>query len=95
MPYTNQGIGYRNRDTSIAAANSNVAGRKNIREQVYEVLASSPLPLSTEELAEKIGRPFASVQPRTSELANDGLICDSGKRGKTQWGKACILWAVV
>jgi hypothetical protein len=94
MPYTREGIGYQGRDTSMNAANSNVKGRQTIRDQVYEALASSPLPLSTEELAEKIGKPFASVQPRTSELCNDGRICDSGKRGRTQWGKACILWGV-
>ena len=50
--------------------------------------------MSTEQIAAKIAKPFPSVQPRTSELANEGKIVDSGQRGKTQWGKPCILWEV-
>ena len=95
MPYTKEGIGYRNRDTSIAAAKSNIEGKLTLKEQAYNAIASSAMPLSADEIAEKIGRPFISVRPRITELANEGRICDSNKRGKTQWGKACILWSVV
>jgi hypothetical protein len=94
MGYTEEGIGYQHRDTSLAAA-SNVGGKKTtLREQVYTLLTQTPTPLSTEQVAEILGRPYVSVQPRLSELSNDRRIRDSGRRGKTQWGKACILWEV-
>ena len=32
------------------------------------------------------------IQPRLTELANQGLIKDSGVRGQTKYGRSCILW---
>ena len=32
------------------------------------------------------------IQPRLTELANQGLIKDSGIRGQTKYGRSCILW---
>lgn len=92
MGYTKEGVGYQGRDTSLQAAQSNVGKKITLREQVKNVLRGTSEALSTEQIAEMLGRPYVSVQPRLSELANDGLIRDSGKRGKTQWGKQCILW---
>lgn len=92
MGYTREGIGYQSRDTSLAAAQSNTGKKLTLRQQVHNVLCGTSEALSTEQIAEMLGRPYVSVQPRLSELANDGLIRDSGQRGKTQWGKQCILW---
>lgn len=92
MGYTKEGVGYQGGDTSLQAAQSNVGKKLTLREQVKNVLCGTSKALSTEQIAEMLGRPYVSVQPRLSELANDGLIRDSGKRGKTQWGKQCILW---
>lgn len=94
MGYTTEGIGYQKRDTSVAAANSGVRKKLTVRDLVYKALSKSKRPMSTEQIAAKIKKPFPSVQPRTSELANEGKIVDSGQRGKTQWGKPCILWEV-
>jgi hypothetical protein len=92
MGYTKENIGYQNRDTSLAAAKAGTGKKVSLREQVYKLLLRSVIPLSTEQIAERLMRPYVSVQPRISELSNDGRVKDSGKRGKTQWGKSCILW---
>ncbi len=94
MGYTEEGIGYQRRDTSLAAAEDNAGKKVTLREQVYALLIKSPIPLSTEDIADHLERPYVSVQPRLSELSNDRRVRDSGRRGKTQWGKACILWEV-
>mgnify|MGYP003635471992 FL=1 len=94
MGYTEEGIGYQRRDTSLAAAEDNAGKKVTLREQVYALLTKTPVPLSTEEIADHLERPYVSVQPRLSELSNDSRVRDSGRRGKTQWGKACILWEV-
>ena len=94
MGYTEEGIGYQRRDTSLAAAEDNAGKKVTLREQVYTLLTKSPTPMSTEEIAQHLERPYVSVQPRLSELSNDRRVRDSGKRGKTQWGKACLLWEV-
>jgi len=95
MPYTEQGIGYRNTDTSLQAANEIAPKAKNLKEQVLELLRRSPDPLDTEEIAATLGARLSSVQPRTSELSREGKIRDSGFRGVTEAGKPCIRWVVV
>jgi len=94
MGYTEEGIGYQRRDTSLAAAEDNAGKKVTLREQVYALLTKSPTPLSAEQIASMLERPDVSVKPRISELSNDRRVRDSGRRGKTQWGKACILWEV-
>lgn len=95
MGYTTDGIGYQNRETSLQAAVSNKTGKITLRDRVYNLLAGSDSALSTEQIAAELGNPYVSVQPRLSELSNDLKVRDSGKRGKTQWGKSCILWEIV
>lgn len=95
MPYTVTGVGFQRTDTSRAAAFGVEPKAKNLRERVLEAIKSAPRPVSTEEIAVQLRKPESSVQPRTSELRNGGLIKDSGERGETKWGKACILWQVV
>jgi hypothetical protein len=94
MGYTEKGIGYQHRDTSLAAAEDNEGKKVTLREQVYRLLLQATAPLSTEQVARELDRPYVSVQPRISELSNESRVEDSGKRGKTQWGKSCILWQV-
>jgi len=94
MGYTEEGIGYQSRDTSLAAAEENIDKKVSMREQVYKLLLQSAVPLSADQIAEQLGRSFISVRPRVTELSNALRVEDSGKRGKTQWGKSCILWQV-
>jgi len=92
MGYTKENIGYQSRDTSLAAAEADTDKKVNLREQVYKLLLQSAIPLSADQIADQLGRSFISIRPRVTELSNDGRVKDSGKRGKTQWGKSCILW---
>ena len=94
MGYTEKGIGYQHRDTSFAAADDSNGKKVTLREQVYKLLTQAPIPLSAEQIASMLERPDVSVKPRLSELSNERRVKDSGNRGKTQWGKACILWEV-
>lgn len=92
MSYTSEGIGYQKRGTSYAAAVSNKSAKLTLRDQVYNLLLDADRPLSADQVADQLGRSFISVRPRVTELSNAQLIRDSGERGKTQWGKSCILW---
>ena len=94
MGYTKEGIGYQHTDTSRAAANDIQNKKVTLREQVYQLLLETTSPLSAEQIARYLDRPDVSVKPRLSELSNEKRIKDSGNRGTTQWGKACILWEV-
>ena len=94
MGYTEEGVGYQNRDTSRAAAEDSQGNKVTLREQVYKLLLKATKPLSTEQVARILERPYVSVQPRLSELSNERRVKDSGNRGITQWGKSCILWEV-
>tara|TARA_R100001591_G_C4258328_1_gene159039 strand:+ start:66 stop:353 length:288 start_codon:yes stop_codon:yes gene_type:complete len=92
MGYTETGIGYQSTDTSKAAANSNYKGKLTIRDRVHQLLEKTSEALSTEDIAALLNVPYGSVQPRLSELQNEDKVEDSGERGKTRWGKACIKW---
>ena len=94
MSYTKSGIGYQKTDTSFAAATINVDQKLTLKAQVLEALRQSSRPLDTEELAGALKRPYAGVQPRLSELRNEGKVADSGDRGYTQWGRKCIRWTI-
>jgi predicted transcriptional regulator len=63
-----------------------------IRDRVLQLLQKVPQALTTEDISELLNIPYGSVQPRLSELKNDGKIQDTGERGETRWGKACIKW---
>tara|TARA_R100000656_G_scaffold32139_1_gene27903 strand:+ start:161 stop:499 length:339 start_codon:yes stop_codon:yes gene_type:complete len=92
MGYNIEGIGYQNTDTSFKAAHDEIEKKLTLRQQVLNVLLASSVPLSADEIADKLNKHFISIRPRVTELANKLLIKDSGKRGKTQWNKSCILW---
>ena len=92
MPYTEEKIGYQKTDTSEAAARSNYKGRLTIRDRVLQLLQKVPQALTTEDISMILNIPYGSVQPRLSELKNDGKIEDTGERGETKWGKSCIKW---
>lgn len=93
MPYTNHGTGYQKTDTSAAAAIGMEKKSTTLQRQVLEYVRGASRPVSTEEIAAALDRPYGSIQPRLSELKNKGKIEDSGQRGTTRWGKSCILWA--
>lgn len=92
MPYTSAGTGYRRTDTSHEAARQIEPKAATLRAEVLDVLKRHPRGLDCDEVAEKLGRYFGSVRPRITELKNDGLIVDSGRRSESRWGKKVIVW---
>lgn len=92
MPYNKDGIGYQKTDTSKSAANSNYPGKLTAKDRVLQLLQKVPNELTTEEISDVLQIPYPTVQPRLSELQNENKVIDSGKRGKTKWGKSCIRW---
>ena len=93
--YTNQGVGYQDTDTSLQAAIDMSAKTGTIKEQVLQCLHGSVTGLTTEEIADRLGKPYGSVQPRLSELQNDKRVRDSGWRKMGRWEKMIIVWELV
>jgi hypothetical protein len=50
---------------------------------------------TTDELCAALQLPRVNVQPRTSDLRNDELIFDSGRRRKNSSGLSAIVWTAV
>lgn len=95
MPHTMSGVGYRETDTSQAAA-GRVEGRAGtLRAAVLDVLRSANGPLSPDAVADIMQEDKLSIRPRFTELKNAGKIRDSGQRGTTDLGRACILWEAI
>lgn len=92
MPYTPEGQGYKATDTSRAAAVSAGATASTIRTAVYRYLKDSADPKSAEQICAALRLDDCGVKPRLTELRNDNLIIDSGRRGKTMRNRSCILW---
>jgi biotin operon repressor len=90
MPYRSDGTGFRLTDTSEAAMPSR-SKAATLRERVYEALRLHG-PMTSDELAEHLGIDRGSVQPRTSELRNAGMVIDSGQRRTLASGKRGIVW---
>ncbi len=94
MPYTTEGVGYRNTDTSRAAATSRK--RTPMREMVLKVLRDNPMGLTAQGVADALGKPhYYGLQPRLSELKNEGLAYDTGKRRLLPTGNLGIVWAAI
>lgn len=91
MGYNDESIGYQKTDTSKSAANFNKKGKVSIRQQVRELFKENNL-LTVEDVSRLLNRPEISVQPRVSELKNEGILEDSGIRRQGKWGTNVIVW---
>ena len=89
-PYT---AGYQKTDTSKQAAEDiEKSSAKTLRQQVDNLLKLKPNGLSTEEISKQLNKEYVSIQPRTSELRNTGIIFDSGFRVLNRFKKRVIVW---
>lgn len=79
-------------DTSREAAASLRPRMAPIRDRVAALLREHPGGLTTEEISGHLRIPYASVQPRTSELQALGKVEDSGARRLNGSGKRAIVW---
>lgn len=86
------GPGWKEADTSRAAAEaiSSVAGR--LRLLVYSYIKRHPL-LTADEIADALDESRLTIRPRVSELRVRGFIVNDG-RGRNASGKAAHRWRV-
>lgn len=94
MPYTETGVGYRNTDTSAAAAAAIEPKAGTIKAKVLDYLHAHPFPMTSEEIAAGLNIHYRSVQPRLAELRNDNRVKDSGTRKIGMFGKDQIAWEI-
>ena len=95
MPYNSDDIGHQGGHTSFGAANDMKLKAGTVRASVLRALRKSPdFPMTSEDLADVLGLPYSTVQPRTSELRRADKIEPSGitKTGKS--GKRIIAWRI-
>lgn len=96
MGYNKEGIGYQQTDTSRQGAEFNKEGKLTIRDKVKELFVNTDkLKMTVEEVSKAMSSPEVSVQPRITELKNEGILQDSGFRRMGKWGTERIVWELV
>lgn len=86
--------GYRATDTSQAAAEAMRPKVSALRQMVLDAL--SVRPMTTLEIAHHCRQRYETIQPRSSELKDMGLIKDSGDRGISRDPrKRAIVWTLI
>lgn len=85
--------GFRHTDTSQAAAEAMRPNVSVLRRMVLSALESRQM--TTLEIAHHVRQRYETIQPRTSELKDMGLIKDSGGRGISRDPrKKAIIWQI-
>lgn len=96
MPYTPQGTGWQGSDTSLSAAayveDTRKETAKSLRARILHFLRFSRKSFTSEELCDALDVDYRSLQPRLSELKNDGKIEDSGFRRTSSRNRQIIAW---
>lgn len=90
MPYTPEGTGFRDMDTSRAAATTTDA--RHWRDRVLEVLEKGPM--TADEVSRKLGASVLTVRPRFTELRKARKIMDTGERRRTASGKTAAVFQI-
>lgn len=84
--------GWKDRDTSEAAAEAIKPKADTLRQKVMTALSLRPM--STDDTADVLDEDKLAVRPRFSELSAMGLIEDTGRRTRNVSGKMAIVWRV-
>ena len=92
MPYLDTGPGFQRTDTSYDAAIAVSSKAATLQAAVLALLEQNPRGMDSEQIAEVLGCDYVSIQPRTSELRNQGLIYDSGERRLSRYNRQIIVW---
>lgn len=77
-------------DTGRNAARAFAPRAKPIRQRTLDVIERGPA--TAEQVAEEIGAHWMITRARCSELRAQGLIDDSGRRGKGALGGKVVVW---
>lgn len=86
--------GFRDTDTSRAAAEAVKPKASYVQARVIEALKVRPM--TSFEIAAHLRFPYERTQPRLSELSAKGLVQDSGARGISRDPtKTAIVWRLV
>ena len=88
--------GYRDHFTSKAAAKAVEESAEYVQERILIRLRTvGPIGATSYELAHALDLPYGTVQPRTSELRDQGLIRKSGMtRPSAVTGKQGAVWVL-
>jgi DNA-binding transcriptional regulator GbsR (MarR family) len=89
-----ENVGWKGRDTSAAAARSIAPRVGTLKAQVLACLDEAKGPLTADEIAEMTGGLVVSIRPRLSELANAGVVKDSGLRRDSAYGNQQVAWVL-
>lgn len=82
-------------DTSRAAAESVVKDVTRLRRAVLDAIGTEPDGLTCDQVEERLGIRHQTASARVRELAQLGLIIDTGERRKTRSGRSAAIWKKV
>jgi predicted ArsR family transcriptional regulator len=88
-----RGPGWRNRDTSKAAAVAIAPRVQTLRDRVLAEIKRGQG--TADEIAERLGETPLAIRPRCTEAGKLGLIADAGIRRSNVSGRSAIVWRAV
>lgn len=86
--------GWRTSGPSRDAAHAMKGRVKQLRRDVLDLIERAPAGLTAEELTERLKRSRAAIQPRISELKNEGFVMASGERRRNSSGLTASVWVL-
>lgn len=87
--------GYKDLETSKAAADHIETHAETLRQRVLQEIKNSIFGLTADQVAYHLGESPFSVRPRLTELHKRNLIKDSGTRAQNVSGMFAKCWVVV
>lgn len=82
--------GFKENDTSRAAADSMKSATGELQRKCLKALVGSPM--TADQIAEAIGETPFSTRPRLTELLALGKVCDAGFRCRNASGRSAKAW---
>lgn len=86
--------GFKDRDTSRAAAESVAGTAPLLRGRCLDAISSAPDGLTADQVASAVGESVLSVRPRITELLKTKAIRDAGTRRPNASGRSAKVWVV-
>jgi hypothetical protein len=87
-----QSPGYKDHDTSKAAAAHIAPRQKNLQSLCLDAIKAAPNGLTADETAAILGKPIWSIRPRITDLVRLAEIHDSGLRRANESGCRAKVW---